>query len=248
MAVCLAAVVGLLTLFYGVWWLGSRSPAASSVAAAPTSAESIATTTGPHSQSPPPPPPPPPLSRTTQPNGNAERTSRPAIVAPQVGTSPRPTERLAPMPSQQPRPTPDSPECPTGTMSVEIPLSSIKVAPFAQETYRHVTAHGVLKNTTSGDVFLFADDPPSLLALDGAGNILEMVTVGTFDNQRSDGVPRTSGIVLRPGQSIGFTLDEERGNTIDGVVTWFADARVGALMAPWNQAPPDCPSPLKPAY
>lgn len=133
-------------------------------------------------------------------------------------------------------------------MTVEIPRSSIKVEPSARETYRHVTARGVLKNTTSGDVFLFADDPPSLLALDGAGNILEMVTVGTFDNQRSDGLPRTDGIVLRPGQSIGFTLDEERGSAIDDVASWFADARVGTLMATWNQAPPGCPSPLQPNY
>ena len=178
---------------------------------------------------------------------SATEETPPAHRAP---VQPRPVDTPTPSPPQeQAAPQAAGPRqvtCPTGYLRVkngEVTSTSDGAEGFFDVTYR-----GVLVNDYSDDVLIFRDDPPDLLALNARGELVTMLTSGKFETSRTDGSPVEDMIVLRPGDTVPFSLSENVW--IDQpVASWFIGPRLGSMNTYWNNAPPGyetaCP-PLRP--
>lgn len=91
------------------------------------------------------------------------------------------------------------------------------------------------------------DDPPNVLAQDSQGNTVGQTWLGQFEYGRSGGLPKRRQFVLKPGQSMLFTIADS--TLLSGVVAkWYLDGALDSMWGEWNQfADYGCTNPLSSA-
>lgn len=86
-------------------------------------------------------------------------------------------------------------------------------------------------NSTSADVLLGSGEIPRVQGLDGSGNSILGTVLGEYDQTPLPGKPKEIDLVLKAGQSIGFsaTTNLLSKDTISKVLYWYTDSAAGGI-------------------
>jgi hypothetical protein len=87
---------------------------------------------------------------------------------------------------------------------------SVSPAPEYGAGYVSISGRGVILNATDAQVTFFDGFVPEVQGLDERGTASTFMTMGKFDFVPPAGQPRPSTLTLKPGESMGYTVQSPR--------------------------------------